>query len=316
LKVDSKISIIIPVYNREHLIGETLDSILTQTFTNWECILVDDHSTDATIAVLEAYRLKDKRIKWVSRPNDRFKGANACRNYGFEISRGDFIQWFDSDDIMLPDFLEKKYNALNDTVDFVVSYCHNFNENGVEEKIIKYEGNKVNALNFENFLKEKVYWITQDFLIRKSSLKGVKFNETLQSGQEYNFFMVLLASGKLNGVYINEKLSLRRIHSTSIQQKLKKNLTKALKGRYHTQSTTLLQLAPIISKPLRIYFLNKLIPLIYQLKLRKEHLTQVDEIKSLLLKEKGFFKAQSLQFAIYLAKHFKKGYKFMNYARS
>ncbi len=316
MKIDSKISILIPVYNRAGLLPETLDSILAQTYTNWECILIDDHSTDNSTEILQKYSEKDTRFYWEPRPDNRPKGANACRNYGLEISKGEYIQWFDSDDLMLPDFLQKKYNAFTANIDFVVSYCHNFNEKGDEEEIPKYEGNQINTLNFENFLQEKVYWITQDFLIKKTSLQQITFNETLQSGQEYNFFMVLLALNQLNGLFINEKLSLRRIHSASIQQKLKKDLTKALYGRYITQSTTLLQVKQAITKPQIVYFLNLLIPLIYQLKLRSQQLPQLQEIKALLQKEKGLVKALSFTLANFLAKNFKKGYKFMNYARS
>lgn len=311
-----KISIIIPSFNRAALIGETLDSMLLQTFTGWECVVIDDHSTDDTVEVLKAYSLKDSRIRWEMRPADRPKGANACRNYGLEISNGDFIQWFDSDDIMLPDFLQKKYDEFMPDIDFVVSRCNNFNEEGKEEEISKYEGNKKNRLNFENFLKEKVYWITQDFLIRKDRLGDVRFNENLQSGQEYNFFMVLLANQKLEGIYLNSRLSLRRIHSTSIQQKLKTDLTKALQSKYLSQSTTFLQVAPLISSSLRIYFLNGLIQLMYQLKLRKEELANFESIRQQLKREKGIFKTKALDLALFLAANYKKGYKFMNYART
>ncbi len=77
------IIIIIPTYNRAHLIGETLDSILAQTYTNWECIVVDDGSTDETDSLLAAYCAKDKRFQYQHRLSDRPKGANACRNYRF-----------------------------------------------------------------------------------------------------------------------------------------------------------------------------------------------------------------------------------------
>lgn len=82
------VSIIIPTYNRAHLIGETLDSVLAQIYTNWECIVVDDGSTDSTAELLAFYVEKDSRFQYHHRPKDRLKGANACRNYGFELSRG------------------------------------------------------------------------------------------------------------------------------------------------------------------------------------------------------------------------------------
>jgi glycosyltransferase involved in cell wall biosynthesis len=314
--VDPLISIIIPVYNRAHLVGETLDSILAQTYPHWECILTDDHSTDTTVAVLKTYAEKDPRFRCAIRPEDRPKGANACRNYGFELSKGEYIQWFDSDDLMLPTFLNEKINYLKNNNDFIITKCVNFYQDSTKENISKYNQNQKYELNFENFLKEKVYWMTPDMLIKKSAVGTTRFDEKIQSGQEYNFFLNLLARQSIKGIFLNKELTLRRMHDNSVQQKLKKNLTKALKSRYITQSTTLLQVKQALTKPQKIYFLNKLIPLTYQLKLRKEKLAHLQEIKKMLKQEKGFLKAAAFTFALYLAKTYKKGYKFMNYARS
>ena len=100
------ISVVIPVYNREPLVGETLDSLLAQTFADWECIVVDDHSTDGSTEVVQKYVGKDPRIKLFVRPDDRLKGACACRNFGFENSNGDLVYFFDSDDLLSPQFFE------------------------------------------------------------------------------------------------------------------------------------------------------------------------------------------------------------------
>ena len=78
------VSIIIPTYNRAHFIGETLESVLAQTYHNWECIVIDDGSTDYTDELMEFYCEKDSRIQYYHRPSHKPKGANACRNYGFE----------------------------------------------------------------------------------------------------------------------------------------------------------------------------------------------------------------------------------------
>src|SRR6187431_937929 len=94
------ISIIIPTYNRANLIGETLDSILAQTYQNWECIIVDDGSDDNTEEVVNSYVKKDSRFQYHQRPHDRPRGGNAARNYGFELSKGEFVNWFDDDDVM------------------------------------------------------------------------------------------------------------------------------------------------------------------------------------------------------------------------
>jgi len=125
------VSIIIPAYNRASLIGETLDSVLKQTYSNWECIIVDDGSTDNTVEVIRMYAAKDERFKLFLRPVCRPKGANACRNYGFEKSKGEYINWFDCDDILKSDFLEKKVELFRKRkgIDAVFSYGAYFNAN-------------------------------------------------------------------------------------------------------------------------------------------------------------------------------------------
>jgi len=107
------VSIIIPTYNRAHLIGETLDSVLAQTYQNWECIVVDDGSTDYTDELLEFYCQKDSRIQYHHRPQDRKKGANACRNYGLELSKGEYVVFLDSDDIFIETTLQERIKFLN-----------------------------------------------------------------------------------------------------------------------------------------------------------------------------------------------------------
>ena len=102
------VSIIIPTYNRANLILETLNSVKLQSYQNWECIIVDDGSTDTSEEVITAFCRMDERFKYYKRPENKPKGANSCRNLGFEYSKGDLINWFDSDDVMFEDFLEKK----------------------------------------------------------------------------------------------------------------------------------------------------------------------------------------------------------------
>lgn len=112
--MDHKVSIIIPVYNRQDLLGETLNSVLKQSHENWECIIVDDGSEDNTGQVGRDYATRDGRISFLERPIKRSKGAASCRNFGLEKVKGDFIQFLDSDDILHPEKLEKQLNEERD----------------------------------------------------------------------------------------------------------------------------------------------------------------------------------------------------------
>jgi glycosyltransferase involved in cell wall biosynthesis len=117
------VSIIIPTFNRAHLIGETLDSVLSQTYTNWECIVVDDGSTDETEKLLATYCAKDNRFRYHHRPSNRPKGANACRNYGFESSKGEYIQFLDSDDLISINKIEGQIVAMNNEQSNDIATC-------------------------------------------------------------------------------------------------------------------------------------------------------------------------------------------------
>lgn len=99
------VSIVIPVNNRANLLAQTLDSVLSQTFTDWECIIVDDHSTDDSFLVAEEYAKKDSRFFAFKLPDTKRYG-NAARNYGLSFARGDFVNFLDSDDLLSPQKLQ------------------------------------------------------------------------------------------------------------------------------------------------------------------------------------------------------------------
>jgi glycosyltransferase involved in cell wall biosynthesis len=213
------VSIIIPVYNRGHLIGETLDSILSQAYKNWECIIIDDGSMDETKTVVTEYCYKDSRFKSFNRPFNLVKGANACRNYGYELSKGEYINWFDSDDIMENDFIEKKVEVLeSENLDFVISNSVNFDEDG-SVSLVFGRNNDGKQITAAYFIGNVINWITMDAMITRESIGKLRFNEVLKSGQEYNFYARYLLQ-KPKGRFINQCLAKRRVHNQSIQEQL------------------------------------------------------------------------------------------------
>ena len=99
-----KISIIIPVYKVEEYLPACLDSVLAQTFTDWEAICVNDGSPDNCGAILAEYAQKDSRIKVISQEN---QGVSVARNKALENAQGEYISFLDSDDELAPTFLQK-----------------------------------------------------------------------------------------------------------------------------------------------------------------------------------------------------------------
>ena len=219
--MSSIVSIIIPTYNRAHLIGETLDSIVAQTYPNWECIIVDDGSTDDTATLIAEYILKDNRFKYHTRPEDRLKGANACRNYGFELSEGQYIKWFDSDDIMHPQFLEKQVAVLerNLVLDFCICQSVNFYENSSKIIFNRANRNPKESLIL-SYLVKNHYFLTAAPLWRKFFLKGkALFDEELSDSHESDFhFRMLMYFPKY--VYLEDFLYSVRRGNKSITQSI------------------------------------------------------------------------------------------------
>ncbi len=114
-----KVSIIIPCYNRSEFISETLESVIRQTYENWECLIVDDGSSDNSIEIINNYIEKDQRIKLYYRDREP-KGAPTCRNIGVDKSTGDYLIFLDTDDLFAPYCIEQRSNAISDKADFAL----------------------------------------------------------------------------------------------------------------------------------------------------------------------------------------------------
>ena len=125
-----KISIIIPVYNVEKYLKKCIDSVLAQTFTDFECILVDDGSWDNSPAICDEYAGKDKRVKVIHKENG---GVSSARNAGLDVAQGEWIGFVDSDDWIEHDMLEKMYmKAFSENYDMVWCDYYNYNQNSNE----------------------------------------------------------------------------------------------------------------------------------------------------------------------------------------
>ncbi|MFV8464656.1 glycosyltransferase family 2 protein [Flavobacterium sp. LB1P62] len=214
------VSIIIPTYNRAHLIEETLDSVLAQTYANWECIIIDDGSTDNTLEVISVYLKKDKRFQYYPRPVYRSKGPNVCRNYGFELSKGEFINWFDSDDVMLPTFLEKQICSFGATADMSVCKLVYFDfDKGI--------GSKVNIIFSNNLIEDyltgkiKFYTFTPVWAKKFLNKQVELFDETITNLDDWDFNLrMLYQSPKI--VFREEVLIKYRVHENSLSQEIRK----------------------------------------------------------------------------------------------
>ena len=120
-----KISIIVPVYNVDSYLPQCLDSILAQTFTDWEAILVDDGSTDRSGVICDEYAKQDSRIRVIHREN---AGVSSARNAGMAIALGEYLYFTDADDELLPDCLTILHSNMGDDVDLVTASYQRYHD--------------------------------------------------------------------------------------------------------------------------------------------------------------------------------------------
>ena len=126
MKFTPLISVVIPAYNAEQFLDETLESVLSQTYENWECIIVNDGSTDNTESIAKKWCEKDARFRYFYKENS---GASDTRNLGIKKARGEYIAFLDADDILTSDSLEVRINVLiEQNVDLVATKLQHFTD--------------------------------------------------------------------------------------------------------------------------------------------------------------------------------------------
>lgn len=181
------ISIIIPTYNREHLIANAINSVLDQNYDNWELLIVDDASTDNTPEVVKGYL--DPRIKFIQ--SDKNGGNAVARNIGVDTAKGDFIAFLDSDDEYHPDYLEKALKTLNsagkDTA-FLWSGTKTVAVDGSQSDFIWIP--KTEKVP-NQFLYELHVGIGRGFLIQKECFDDLRFDENLRTAVDTDFLIRL-----------------------------------------------------------------------------------------------------------------------------
>lgn len=170
--MNPKVSLIIPVYKMEHYISYTLDSILNQTFSNFEVIVVDDGSPDDSGNIADEYSKKDNRIKVIHQKN---KGAGPARNKGIDLAKGEYLMFPDADDILEPTMIERMIRGLEDkNVDVIMCSTSDMiqKSNGEIEKI-NYPRNEIYLTNKEE-LRDKYIDLYIDSLSHGTNTKMYK----------------------------------------------------------------------------------------------------------------------------------------------
>ena len=215
--MESLISAIIPVYNTESYIGVCLESLVKQTYTNFEVLMIDDGSTDNSGRICQEYTESDSRFHYYRKENG---GVSSARNLGIEYSRGDYLTFVDSDDWVEEDFLEVLYSALiSESASVSIStykrfsmedntwYVHSF-QRGYEKRVFNYLELINELIDLDSF--DHSYRFVSGKLVRRDILGDIRFNTLTILGEDMEFwFKIYLISPK--SVYINRDSYVYRI---------------------------------------------------------------------------------------------------------
>ena len=207
------VSVIVPVYNRENYVAETLDSILQQTYQNIEIVAVNDGSKDNSLLVLESYKKKyPDKILVIDQEN---QGQVRSRNNAILQSRGEYIAFLDSDDLWLPDKLEKQLPLFVDNVGLVYSGIHNIDGDGniIDTELIREDmrGDIHNKLLIKNRMTGGTVVLRRD-VIDKVGMFDVDF------AAAENWDLWLRVSKHYAVDFVNEPLVKYRKHSGNMSK--------------------------------------------------------------------------------------------------
>lgn len=199
---DGLVSIITPAYNAAAYIAETIESVLAQTYTNWEMLIVNDCSKDNTVEIVQSYAAKDKRIKLINLKQN--SGAAVARNTAIQNAKGRYIAFLDSDDLWKKDKLQKQIEFMqqNDYAFTFTSYEH-FKET---QENIQNQVQIPKSLNYKQALKgNKIGCLT--VMLDRRQIQSIHF--TTQKHEDYILWLNILKQG-ITAYGIQESLALYR----------------------------------------------------------------------------------------------------------
>lgn len=207
-KNEALVSIVMPAYNCEKYVVEAINSILAQTYRNWELLVLDDGSKDNTLRIIEEFSQNDSRIKAL--PNGKNMGVSATRNRGIELASGEWIAFLDSDDMWEPEKLEKQFEIVDkEAAEFLFTGSSYINEEGepykgifeVPEKITYKKLRNLNVISCSSVL------------VRKKYFENIKMEKD-EMHEDYAVWLRILKFG-VTAYGVNEPLLIYRISRNS-----------------------------------------------------------------------------------------------------
>ncbi|TBN00175.1 glycosyltransferase family 2 protein [Hyunsoonleella flava] len=208
--MNQKVSIITPTYNSERFIKATIQSVLSQTYTNWELLIIDDASTDGTLEIINGFISKQKNINVLQ--NQVNQGAAVSRNLGIKKASGDFIAFLDSDDLWKPSKLEKQVEfMIKHNIDVCFSSYDLMDENG---KLLYKTVKALPKLTYKKFL--KCNYIGNLTGMYNAGTLGKVYSPNLLKRQDWLIWLKAVEKSKKPTMGIEEPLAIYRVRKKSI----------------------------------------------------------------------------------------------------
>lgn len=203
------VSIIVPTYNTEKFIRQTIESVKNQTYANWEMILADDASTDQTVSIIEEFAQKDSRIKLFKLPENR--GNGFARNAALEKAKGKYIAYLDADDVWFTEKLEKQIQFMKtNNLHFTYSFYDSIDEEGndLNRRVESPNPLTYKQLFFCNYVGNLTAIYDADYF-------GKIILETSQKRQDWRIWLTILKQIKI-AKPVPESLAFYRIRKDSV----------------------------------------------------------------------------------------------------
>ena len=205
---DDLVSIIMPAYNCEKYVVEAIESVINQTYSNFELIVIDDGSNDSTLKIINDLAEKDNRIKALQ--NEKNSGVSATRNRGISIAEGNWIAFLDSDDIWVEEKLEKQMNCVKENnADFIFTASTYIDEDGKPYRGIFEVPEKI---SYRKLLRQNVITCSS-VLVKKKYFDNIKMEKD-EMHEDYAVWLRILKLG-ITAYGVNEPLLIYRISRNS-----------------------------------------------------------------------------------------------------
>lgn len=209
--MESLVSIILPTYNRGELLKSTINSIILQTYKNWELIVVDDASSDNTEEIVKEFN--DNRIQYTR--NEKNSGSNYSRNRGASLATGEFLAFVDSDNEWIPEKLEKQLYQFEKKHELELVFCKVLVKDGELERIVPNEEIK----DLKEIMVCKNVVDTSSALMRKSVFERVgRFDEKITRLQDWDLFFRIIVVYEYQTQFLDECLDINYIQADSISK--------------------------------------------------------------------------------------------------